>query len=37
MGESAKKAIVLEVVKDAARVQLENGLVISVTAERLFA
>ncbi|EJS91563.1 hypothetical protein AAUPMC_02934, partial [Pasteurella multocida subsp. multocida str. Anand1_cattle] len=27
----------LEVVKDAARVQLENGLVISVTAERLFA
>lgn len=37
VGESAKKAIVLEVVKDAARVQLENGLVISVTAERLFA
>lgn len=37
VGESAKKAIVLEVVKDSARVQLENGLVITVTAEHLFA
>ncbi len=37
VGESAKKAIVLEVIKDSARVQLENGLVITVTAEHLFA
>ena len=36
-GESAQKAVVLDVLKDAARVQLENGLVINVTADRLFA
>ncbi len=36
-GDNAQKAVVLDVLKDAARVQLENGLVISVTADRLFA
>lgn len=36
-GDSAQKAVVLDVLKDAARVQLENGLVINVTADRLFA
>ena len=36
-GDNAQKAVVLEVLKDAARVQLENGLVINVTADRLFA
>ncbi|MDD7425616.1 MAG: RNA chaperone ProQ [[Actinobacillus] rossii] len=36
-GDNAQKAVVLDVLKDAARVQLENGLVINVTAERLFA
>lgn len=36
-GDHAKKATVVEVLKDSARVQLENGLVMSVTADRLFA
>ena len=36
-GDNAQKAVVLDVLKDAARVQLENGLVINVTADRLFA
>lgn len=37
VGENAKNAVVLEVVKDSARVELDNGLVISVTPDRLFA
>ncbi|MGC7559499.1 RNA chaperone ProQ [Pasteurella sp. PK-2025] len=36
VGEHAKNAIFLESVKELARVELENGLVISVTADRLF-
>lgn len=36
-GDHAKKATVVEVLKDSARVQLENGLVMSVAADRLFA
>ena len=36
-GDHAKKAIVVEVLKDSARVELENGLVMSVAADRLFA
>lgn len=36
-GERTQRAVVLEVLKDSARVQLENGLVINVTADRLFA
>ena len=36
-GDHAKKATVMEVLKDSARVQLENGLVMSVAADRLFA
>ncbi|PVX40498.1 ProP effector [Pasteurella langaaensis DSM 22999] len=36
-GENAQKAVVLDVLKESARVQLENGLVINVTADRLFA
>ncbi|CAM3748059.1 RNA chaperone ProQ [Avibacterium endocarditidis] len=36
-GNSTKRAVVLEVVKDNVRVELENGLTMSVTAERLFA
>ncbi|MBN6066953.1 RNA chaperone ProQ [Aggregatibacter actinomycetemcomitans] len=35
--DRAKNATILEVSKDAARVELENGLVITVTADRLFA
>ena len=35
--EQAKNATVLNVEKDGARVELENGLVITVTADRLFA
>ena len=37
VGDNAKNAVVLELIKDSARVQLENGLVMNVTAERLFA
>ena len=37
VGEQAKKATVLDVLKDSARVQLENGLIINVTPDRLFA
>lgn len=36
-GEHTQTAIVLDVLKEVARVQLENGLVISVSADRLFA
>ena len=36
-GEHPQKAVVLDVLKETARVQLENGLVISVSADRLFA
>ena len=36
-GDNAKKATVVEVLKDSARVELENGLVMSVAADRLFA
>ena len=36
-GDHAKKATVMEVLKDSARVELENGLVMSVAADRLFA
>lgn len=37
VGDSAKPAVVLEIAKDTARVQLDNGLVMNVTADRLFA
>jgi protein proQ homolog len=37
VGDNAKNAVVLELIKDSARVQLENGLVMNVTTERLFA
>lgn len=36
-GERTQKAAVVEVLKDSARVELENGLVINVAADRLFA
>ncbi|OOF68354.1 RNA chaperone ProQ [Rodentibacter caecimuris] len=35
VGNRAKNAIVLQVLKDSARVELDNGLVINVTADRL--
>ena len=37
VGDNVKRAVVLELVKDGARVELENGLIISVTPDRLFA
>ena len=37
VGDNAKNAVVLELINDSARVQLENGLVMNVTTERLFA
>ena len=37
VAEQAKNATVLNVEKDGARVELENGLVMTVTADRLFA
>ncbi len=37
VGDNAKNAVVLELIKDSARVQLENGLVMNVAAEHLFA
>ena len=37
VGEYAKNATVVEVLKDSARIQLENSLVMNVTADRLFA
>ncbi|MDO5055178.1 RNA chaperone ProQ [Pasteurella oralis] len=37
VGGSPKNAIVLEIVKESARVQLDNGVVINVSAEHLFA
>ncbi|WP_439294083.1 RNA chaperone ProQ [Lonepinella sp. BR2882] len=36
VGDKTKSAVILEVVKGAVRVQLDNGLVMNVTAERLF-
>ena len=37
VAEQAKNATVLNVEKDGARIELENGLVMTVTADRLFA
>jgi len=37
VAEQAKNATVLNVEKDGARVELENGLVMTITADRLFA
>lgn len=37
VGEQAKSAVILEVIREGARVQLDNGLVITVTKDRLFA
>ncbi|AOF54135.1 RNA chaperone ProQ [Rodentibacter caecimuris] len=37
VGDRAKKGIVVEVLKDSARVELENGLVMNITSDRLFA
>ena len=37
VAEQAKNATVLNVEKDGARVELENGLVMTVTTDRLFA
>lgn len=36
-GNSTKRAVVLEITKDDVRVELDNGLTIWVTADRLFA
>lgn len=36
-GNAVQNATVLEVAKDSARVQLENGLIINVSSDRLFA
>ncbi|MDG2951038.1 RNA chaperone ProQ [Exercitatus varius] len=36
-GNAVQSATVLEVAKDSARVQLENGLIINVSSDRLFA
>ncbi|UXN35979.1 RNA chaperone ProQ [Avibacterium paragallinarum] len=35
-GNAVKNAVVLEIVKDSVRIELDNGLTISVTADRLF-
>lgn len=37
VGDSAKQAVVLDVIKDNARVELDNGLVLTVATDRLFA
>lgn len=37
VGDHAKKAKVVELLKDSARVELDNGLVMTITADRLFA
>lgn len=37
VGDRAKKGIIVEVLKDSARVELENGLVMNIVADRLFA
>ncbi|MCK3657464.1 RNA chaperone ProQ [Pasteurellaceae bacterium Pebbles2] len=37
VGDNASRAQVLDIAKDVARVQLANGLVMNVTADRLFA
>lgn len=36
-GDKTTKAEILEVVKEGARVELENGLILTVSADRLFA
>lgn len=36
-GNAVQNAVVLEVAKDSARVQLENGLTVNVSSDRLFA
>lgn len=36
VGEQAQSAVILDVVREGARVQLDNGLVISVSKDRLF-
>lgn len=36
VGNAVKNAVVLEIVKDSVRIELDNGLTISVTADRLF-
>ncbi|RZN59082.1 RNA chaperone ProQ [Avibacterium paragallinarum] len=35
-GNAVKNVVVLEIVKDSVRIELDNGLTISVTADRLF-
>ncbi|MGC7589785.1 RNA chaperone ProQ [Bisgaard Taxon 46] len=37
VGDSAKNAVFLENLKETARIELDNGLVINVTVDRLFA
>ncbi|MGQ0286299.1 RNA chaperone ProQ [Pasteurellaceae bacterium 22721_9_1] len=37
VGDSVKNAVVLQTMKDSARVQLDNGLVVNIAADRLFA
>lgn len=37
VGDKATKAVVLEVVKDGARVELDNGLALTLSTDRLFA
>lgn len=36
VGDKATKAVVLDVVKDGARVELDNGLTLTLSADRLF-
>ncbi|MBN6711546.1 RNA chaperone ProQ [Haemophilus haemoglobinophilus] len=36
VGDKTTKAVVLEVVKDGARVELDNGLTLTLSADRLF-
>lgn len=36
VGDKAKKGTIVEVLKDSARVELENGLVMNVTVDHLF-
>lgn len=36
VGDKANSAVIVELLKESARVQLKNGLVISVTPDRLF-
>ncbi|MDO4431080.1 MAG: RNA chaperone ProQ [Lonepinella koalarum] len=37
VGEQVKSAVILEVIRDGARVQLDNGLILTVAQDRLFA